>query len=179
MSISRIGAGCGSALGGIIFLVVGLGMLGFGGWSFLNTRNQMENWGHANGEIVSFSHYSDSDGGSLTVPVVRYTTEDGEVITAEPYEERNTTVDVDGYRVGDEVEVIYNPDNPRDMFLNDFMHVWFVPTLMGGMGGLFSFIGVLWAGGAMLGALMFRRPTLVPQPVASVPPVGGPPTITI
>jgi hypothetical protein len=178
MSITRIGAGCGSALGGFIFLLVGLGMLGFGGWSYLNSSRQIESWGHATGEVVDFRYYSDSDGGSLTVPVVRYTTEDGQEITAEPYEERNTTVDVDGYRVGDEVEVIYNPDNPRDMFLNDFMHVWFVPSLMGGMGGLFSFIGAIWAGGAMLGALMFRRPA-VPQPMVSSPPVAGPPTITI
>jgi hypothetical protein len=179
MSVSRVGAGCGSAIGGVIFLIVGLGMLGFGGWSFLNTRGQMESWGHAEGEIVNFSHYSDSDGGTLTVPVVRYTTADGQEITAEPYEERNTTVDVDGYRVGDTVEVIYNPDNPRDMFLNDFMHVWFVPTLMGGMGGLFGFIGALWAGGAMLGALFIRRPA-VARPVVSTPPTGGPPpTITI
>jgi len=176
--ISRAGAGCGSAIGGVIFLLVGLGMLGFGGWSYLNTRSQMETWGSVTGEIVNFSHYSDSDGGSSTVPVVEFTTAAGETITAEPYQERNTTVDVDGYRVGDEVEVFYNPDNPRDMFINDFMHVWFVPTLMGGMGGLFGVIGAIWAVGALVGSALFRRP-LAAQPAMTAGPLGGPPTIEI
>src|SRR5687768_15489955 len=166
--ISRAGAGCGSALGGIIFLLVGLGMLGFGGWSFMNTRSQMESWGNVEGRIIDFSYYSDSEGGSSQVPVVQFTTTDGESITAEPYQERNTTVDVNGYDVGDEVEVFYNPENPRDMFINDFMHVWFVPTLMGGMGGLFSVIGAIWGVGALVGAALFRRP-VVPQPVMSSP----------
>ena len=174
----RIGAGCGSAIGGLIFLLVGLGMLGFGGYSYLNTRNQMEAWGHTEGEIISFSRYSDSDGGDLTVPMVRYQTEDGEEFTAEPYQERNTTVDVTGYRVGDTVEVIYNPDNPRDMFINDFMHVWFVPALMGGMGGLFSLIGAIWAVAALAGAMLFRRPAIA-QPVVSSSPMGGPPVVKL
>ena len=173
-NINRVGASCGSAIGGIVFLLVGLGMLGFGGWSYLNTRSQMESWGNVPGEIVDFSHYSDSEGGSSTVPVVQFTTEDGQSVTAEPYQERNTTVDVDGYRVGDEVEVFYNPDNPRDMFINDFMHVWFVPTLMGGMGTLFGGIGAIWTLSVLVGAVMVRRPAMVPQPAMT-----GPPTIKI
>ncbi len=174
---SRIMAGCGSALGGVIFLLVGVGMLGFGGWSYLNTRAQMDAWGSVPGEIISFSYYSDSEGGRSTVPVITFTTEDGETITAEPYQERNTTVDVNGYSVGDEVEVFYNPDNPRDMFINDFMHVWFIPTLMGGLGGMFSLIGAIWAVGALLGAALFRRPSMVPPVMGS--PMTGPPTIEI
>jgi hypothetical protein len=178
MSVSRVGAGCGSAIGGIIFLLVGLGMLGFGGYSFLNTRSQLETWGHTTGEIVSFEYRSDSEGGDLTVPVVRYRADNGREYTATPYEQHNTTVDVDGYRVGDEVEVVYNPDDPQDMFLNDFMHVWFVPTLMGGLGGLFALIGAIWSVGALAGALFFRRP-LVAQPLVSGGPPMGPPTVSI
>jgi hypothetical protein len=178
MSFSRISSGCGSAIGGVIFLLVGLGMLGFGGFSFLNTRSQLQTWGHTTGKIVSFEYRSDSDGGTLTVPVVRYRADDGQEYTATPYEQHNTTVDVDGYGVGDEVEVIYNPDDPQDMFLNDFMHVWFVPALLGGLGGFFALIGAIWSVGALVGTLLFRRPAVAP-PVMSGGPIGGPPTVTI
>ncbi len=171
---SRVVSSCGAMSGGIIFLLVGVGMLGFGGWSFMNTRNQMNTWGNVTGEVIDLSHYSDSDGGTLTVPVIRFTTVGGEVVTAEPYQERNTTVDVDGYHVGDEVEVFYDPENPRDMFINDFMHVWFVPSLMGGLGGLFGLIGLIWAGAVLMGAVFVRRPTVAAQPMMS-----GPPTINI
>lgn len=176
--ISRIGAGCGSALGGLIFLLVGLGMLGFGGYSYLNTNNQMNEWGRTEGQVIDLSRYSDSEGGSSIVPVIRFRAEDGQEYTAEPYQERNTTVDAPNYRVGDTVEVIYNPDNPNDMFINDFMHVWFVPALMGGLGALFGGIGAIWAVGALAGALIFRRPT-VAQPVLPIEPVGGPPVIKL
>ncbi len=178
MSINRVGSGCGSAIGGIIFLLVGVGMLGFGGWSYMNTRNQMESWGNVQGEVVAFSYYSDSEGGRSTVPVIEFTTTEGDTLTAEPYQERNTTVDVNGYDVGDEVEVYYNPENPRDMFINDFMHVWFIPTLMGGMGGLFSVIGLLWTVGALFGALLFGR-RVIPQPAMGAGMSGPPPTISI
>jgi hypothetical protein len=178
MSLSRLGLGCSTSIGGVIFVIVGLGMLGFGGYSFLNTRNQLDIWSHTTGEIVSFEHRSDSDGGTLTIPVVRYRADDGEVYTATPYEKHNTSVDVDGYSVGDQVEVIYNPEDPQDMFLNDFMHVWFVPTLMGGMGGLFSVIGAIWAIGALAGSLFGRRRTRVP-PLASGTPMSGPPVVKI
>ena len=167
---SRLVSSCGAMIGGVVFLLVGVGMLGFGGWSYLNTRNQMNSWGNVQGEIIDFSYYSDSDGGTLTVPVVRFTTVGGEVITAEPFQERNTTVDVNGYEVGDEVEVFYDPENPRDMFINDFMHVWFVPSLVGGLGGLFGVIGLIWTGAVMMGALFLRRTAPASQPMMNAPP---------
>jgi hypothetical protein len=152
--LSRLMGGCGSLIGGGAFVVLALGLLGFAGYSYLNTQRRMDSWVRVTGEVVDYERTSDGEGGTITMPVVEYTTTDGDVVRARPYEERNTDVDAGGYDIGDTVTVYYNPENPRDMFINDFMHVWFTPVLLGGLGTLFGGIGGIWTLVA-LGAIAF------------------------
>ena len=46
-----------------------------------------------------------------------------------------------GYSVGDEVELLIDPIDPADVTFNSFFERWFVVTLLGGLGFVFSVIG--------------------------------------
>ncbi len=48
-----------------------------------------------------------------------------------------------GYKIGDQVPVLYDPANPEKAKINTFFHLWMLPTIMIAMGGLFSIIAIL------------------------------------
>ncbi len=47
-----------------------------------------------------------------------------------------------GYSVGQKVEVLYRPTNPRDARINDYFTLWGGATVLGGMGLIFGGVGV-------------------------------------
>lgn len=170
---NRHGAGCGSFGLGAIFAGVGFILAAIGFFYYLNLQGRMRTMETAEGVIVALHEESDGDGGTLTVPEVEFATAEGEVIRAVPFEQRSTSVGVDNYDVGDRVQVYYEPDNPNDMFINDFMHVWFVPALTGSIGGGFFLIGgliSLW--GAFTGLRSLFSPRVPPSPPPTQPTPG-------
>jgi len=89
-------------------------------------------------------------------PTVRFTTADGEYVQVTPAVVRETTalgglVTVDNsddgyetvYRVGDTVEVFYDPAQPSKVILNDFNKLWVGPLVVGGLGVVFTLVGGL------------------------------------
>lgn len=49
------------------------------------------------------------------------------------------------YAIGDEVEVLYNPENPNEVQINSFLHLWFATLMLVGFGFLIAGMGVLGA----------------------------------
>lgn len=47
------------------------------------------------------------------------------------------------YAIGDEVEVLYNPENPNDVQINSFLHLWFATLMLVGFGLFVAGMGVL------------------------------------
>jgi len=74
--------------------------------------------------------------GSMYVPVVSYE------LFGVPHEYTGTvSTSSPAFSVGEEVELLVNANDPADAKLNSFLDRWFVVTLLGGMGLLFSTIG--------------------------------------
>jgi hypothetical protein len=135
----------------MLLLLVGLALLVFGSLFGFTTYRRVRTWTHTPGRVVEVVTEIGDEGGAITLPLVEYTTSDGQVMRARPYEARGTRLSA-SYQVGDRVEVIYNPANPGDMFLNDFTHVWFLPALTLGLGLLASVIGGGWSAAVLAGA---------------------------
>ena len=127
-----------------LFTLVGLGMLapglwaGYQSWSFLQTAQAVP------GTVIALQWSNDSDSSGAR-PVVRYE------VRGEPYE---ITGDVwsspPAYAVGNIVQVLYPPGQPRAARLESGFDFWFLPAFLGGMGALFTLVG----GG--VGYLMWR-----------------------
>lgn len=47
------------------------------------------------------------------------------------------------YRVGERVQVLYDPGNPAHFSVNSFMSLWFGAVLFGGLGVVFSSVGLI------------------------------------
>ncbi len=58
------------------------------------------------------------------------------------------------FEVGDEVTVLYNPENPNHARLDWFPALWLLPILLGGIGGLFLILSLVFL---LVGVLMQRK----------------------
>ena len=123
---------------GAIFLTFGL-VLGYQTRTFLGTASRAE------GEVIALecrrSH--PRRGRRFTVyhyyPVVKYTAADGQTVQfigqvgSKP----------PAFRVGQKVEVLSNPEQPRSARINSFFELWFAPMIFTGLGGIFLLMGVV------------------------------------
>lgn len=78
--------------------------------------------------VIELSASSDEDGCCVYSPIFEYTV-NGRRHT---FESMNAS-DPPAYRVGQEVEVIYNVDNPSDAAVNSFSELWMVATMLCGV----------------------------------------------
>lgn len=88
----------------------------------------------APGTVIDVSRHTDSEGTVTFRPVVRFTIETGETIEFVS----SSGSSVASKSVGDQVEVLYDPDDPKDAELSDFFSVWGFPVILGGLGVVFT-----------------------------------------
>lgn len=103
------------------------------------------------GQVIALAQSTDSEGDTLYSPVVTFTVGD-------------RTLQIEGitasyppaYRVGQEVEVVYNPQNLSKAAINKFSELWLLPTVLGGVvATLFVSLNLVMIGGLFA----FRRST--------------------
>lgn len=130
-----------------IFLLVGLGLCAGGGyWGWL-TRDFTQTATTAPGTVVELARHSDSEGGDSYSPVVEYTLPSGRTVRFE----EDVSSDPPSHRVGESVEVLYNPEKPEEARINNAFTLWFGPGLLLSLGVCFSSVallvglGMLWA----------------------------------
>ncbi|WP_013320872.1 DUF3592 domain-containing protein [Gloeothece verrucosa] len=125
---------------GSVFGLLGLGML-FGSWlSFSGTQDFLKNSVSSVGTVIDLRVKSsyDHDGGSIYYPRVSFQTEKAEKIDFES----NFGTNPPAYKVGQQVPVLYHPDNPDQAQIKSFWSLWFVSILLLGMGGIFTVVGL-------------------------------------
>jgi hypothetical protein len=123
-----------------IFLIAGLCVL-FGGFvSWYGTRNFLARCVKTKGVAVSHQYQTsqDEDGKTTTsFPMIRFI----HPISGMEYTVRSN---VSGsMRERQEVEILYDPDNPKNAKINKLSHTWMIPIIVTLMGVFFSFVGVL------------------------------------
>ncbi|MBL6447381.1 DUF3592 domain-containing protein [Fulvivirga sp. 29W222] len=111
-----------------VFGLIGAIMLGIGVYLYLSHRNFVK---EAEQTVAVVIH-------NPSQPVFEYKFE-GQTYTYYS----NIESQPPSYSVGEEVWVYVNPDDPHDVLINTFMDRWFVITLVGGMGVIFSSVSLL------------------------------------
>jgi hypothetical protein len=91
---------------------------------------------------VVVSHYyqtSDDEDGKTTssFPIFRF----NHPITGMEYTVQSNVSGL--MQEGQEIEIIYDPENPNDAKINKLSHTWMVPIIVTFMGVFFSFLGIL------------------------------------
>lgn len=128
---------------GTVLLLVGAGLLagsGYAAWSEIAFRRIAV---ETDGRVVEMlpSTSRDRNGGTSRTyrPVFVFSLPNGKQIRAEGTVSSNPPC----CRVGDAVRVRYDPARPEHAAMTGFMESWFVATLLGGMGLVFSGFGVM------------------------------------
>ena len=119
----------------VLFGLVGLGLLvpaiwiGYQSWEFLHVAKA------ATGTVTALDWSNDSDSSGAR-PVVSYE------LRGEPYQITGTAwSNPPAYAVGDQVQVLYLPDQPRAARIYSWFDFWFLPALLGGVGLIFALVG--------------------------------------
>ncbi len=140
----------------VLFLLIGLALLGGSGfavWTELRFRNGAV---ETEGQIVEMLTRSSRDRDRRTsytyVPVFVFTLPDGTKRRVEGGVASNPPC----CTVGERVRIRYRPEAPEHAQMSGFMESWFVATLLGGIGLVFTLVGkAIWGfgrGGAAVGA---------------------------
>jgi len=126
--------------------LIGLG-LAFWGWNERqNTQEFIAAAETAPGQVVDVIVKTDSDGDPMYYPEFTFTTAAGENVQVRS----NVGSNPPAHRVGDKIEILYDPNQPLNAKVNSFSGVWLLPTILLGIGGLFILFGVLGLVNALL-----------------------------
>jgi hypothetical protein len=113
----------------------------FGGFvSWYRTRNFLARCVKTKGVVISHYHQtSDDEDGKTTssFPIFRF----NHTVTGTEYTVRSNVSGL--MQEGQEIEIIYDPENPKNSKINKLSHTWMIPIIVTFMGVFFSFLGVL------------------------------------
>ncbi len=145
MNRMRLKHQSGSKLGkgiGLFFMFCGLIMLGVTAYIFYGNYQFAQTAVPVVGKVVDFSTHesSDDDGGTTTMytSIFEYEYEGqtythyGEISSSSP-----------DYDLGEEVEVLVDPELPNKALVNAFWDRWFTIVLLGIMGSIFTGMGFM------------------------------------
>lgn len=120
-----------------VCLALAVGLLAAGVATFIHTMRFVAGAERATGTVIDLDSRTDSDGVTF-YPVVRFTTAEGR--TVEFVSSSGSSPPSES--VGDEVEVLYDPDDPTDAQLSGFFHLWLWPLVLGPLGILVGFFAL-------------------------------------
>ncbi|MDW8215226.1 MAG: DUF3592 domain-containing protein [Roseiflexaceae bacterium] len=127
---------------GLMALAIGLGVLYLGQLWRTHTQNQVAAMVKAQGAVVEVvprtQTRNNGERSTLFYAVVEFRTANGEVIRFED----STGSNPPAYRVGDTVEVLYDPQTPQSAMIDSWM-IWLPSTIVMGFGGFIALMGGL------------------------------------
>lgn len=129
---------------GSIFLPIGLVFLVIAGLIYSGTQSFLSDSMQAQGEVIDLvSGSSGSSSSSRSMyPVVRFESSNGQVVTFQG----SVGSSPPDFHVGEVVKVRHRTGNPHDARIESFVQLWLLPVVFGGLGVIFSGIGIaLWS----------------------------------
>lgn len=119
--VNRLYIGCATVLGNLFFMAFCL----WGAYAAYNSWNLSQNGETTTGTVIELKE-SESDGSCCVYsPVVEFET-NGQTYT---FESDNASYPPE-YEVGEEVRVIYNPENPGNAQINKASERWLMPIII-------------------------------------------------
>lgn len=104
-----------------LFLVIGISVLALSIHEYRATRDFIKTAYVTEGIIIGYSRAFDRRGHTIKSPIIKFFPFNGDKIVFHP-ESYNVTENK--YRIGDHVEIIYDPENPSHVKINTFWEKW-------------------------------------------------------
>jgi hypothetical protein len=142
----------GSTALGVIFSLIGIGCAVGGAWWAVSTRDFMATAERGVGQVVELDASTDSDGDTTYYPIVEYA-----VGGKTQRFKSNVGSSPPSHRVGDTVNVLYDPENPTDAKIDSFLDVWGGPLFLTLFGVIFAAVGIAVAASSVRKSRVLRR----------------------
>jgi hypothetical protein len=126
---------------GLLFFLIGLGILVSGIFSVFKVRRQIRGSAKTRGKVTGFGSKM-GQSGQIFCPQVEFVIPNGQTIRFQSA----VGTQPPSYRIGQQVQVIYQISNPPQAEIDSAMTLWFVPGCMLLMGLLFSGLGLILSG---------------------------------
>lgn len=123
---------------GYIFLAIGLLLLVMDLFVARSTSNFISASEKAKGVVIRNDYVGGSRSASYR-PIVRFVTAKGRTVEFAS----GIASSPPSYNESDEVEVLYNPENPQKAEINDFISMWLIVMILTFIGTIFSGVGLL------------------------------------
>jgi len=131
------GGGC--FLSAPIFVLAGAALIVFGWKSYRSTAADVQASATATGVVVDYQEREGSEGGTLFALVVEFTAPSGETVRFTDAAASNPAAK----RIGESVEVYYDPAYPQAARVKSFLGTWFFPVTLVAIGGIMIVVAVL------------------------------------
>ena len=119
-----------------LILVIGIPFAVVSVFELKNTLNLLSNSHKTLGKIVGIEEERQRNRGSMYSPVIKYKS-----VAGDEYVYSSTTkTGYTSYKIGQEIELIYDKNNPQNARANSFLDIWLL-TIILGVGGWVSTIG--------------------------------------
>lgn len=132
--------------GALIILLSGvfisLPFLGLGVKEVVGVKKMQSEQIRTRGTVVDNLWQAFASGGAAYVPKVEFVTAGGELVI---FTDGTGSIPPD-YEPGDQVELLYDPDSPRDARIVTWKRLWLVPTILISVGAVILFCGVAVSG---------------------------------
>jgi hypothetical protein len=125
---------------GGIFFAIGLAMLIGTAYLFYSQNDFIATAKTAQGEVIDMIRRESRDDGTTSytyAAVVRFSDDGG---VSQEFVNRHSS-NPPGYSKGEQVQVLYAPDNPGDAIIDDFWGRWGIVAILGFTGSIFSLVG--------------------------------------
>jgi hypothetical protein len=122
---------------GPIFAILGGLLLVIGLFFFMRIRRFLASAKEVKGTVIQMAYRSSSDSGGGYAAVYQFRTLDGKTIVAQD----SLTTNPPRHKVGQELDVLYDPEDPNRAYIKSFMSLYFLPALLGGLGVVFGGVG--------------------------------------
>ena len=122
----------------IILGLVGLVLIGIAFFLWVRTREFIASARPVKGTVIGMD--SDSEGASA--PVFKFTALNGDIV------EKHETMysNPPAHRVGDVVDILYDPNDPQHARIAKKSNLYFAPILLAVLGGIFIAGSAVWLG---------------------------------
>jgi hypothetical protein len=124
---------------GVIFGLVGGLLVVIGLFILIHTRMFISRAQEVKGTVIRMVYTHSSEGGGGYSPVYQFRTVTGETVVVQDGLSSNPPM----FKEGQIIDVLYDPANPQKARIKKWLSLYFLPTLLGGLGLIFGGIGVV------------------------------------
>jgi hypothetical protein len=144
-----------SRLGKFALIPVGLLLVLGAAWTVWSTKTWVAHAIEVPGSVIEMVRMRNSDNtGYMFAPVVRFQTREGRTIEFQSSLSSNPP----GYRTGQTVSVLYDPDEPRSAAIRGVFSLWFMSIILGFIGSIFLIVGTAMVMMSSRAAKFFEQP---------------------